>query len=183
MYRQAQRAVEGRAFDTCLDVACGEMEAASWVPCRTYIGLDLDGERLKKGLASGPGREAIHSRIEDMEPTLRADLVLCFETIGVNQHAPTDHSVAYVEQLVRATAPRGMLIFNLGAKAAHFAGEVHKAVVAGFEKTHVHHYGRFKSARWRPVTPLLVAMMMRWPKMAAGRGRGGRLFVAERRLV
>jgi SAM-dependent methyltransferase len=183
LYRQAQRAVDGRTFDVCVDVACGEMQAANWVNCRRYIGVDLDGERLKRGVAAGPGREAIHARIEDMAPDIRGNLVLCFETIGVNKHAPVDRSLAYVERLVGATLPDGTLIFNLGSKGAGWSAPVREALDRAFGRVSVVRYGRFISARWRPITGLLVAMMERWPGLATSPKRAGHLYIAEGRLT
>lgn len=179
--RRIRRTLAARTFDTVLDVGCGEMRAADWVHCRRYVGVDLDRERLDRGVAGGGNREAVLSRLEDMPADLQGDLVLCLQMIGFNVHAPVEMSLAYVERLIAATRPGGMLIVNVGTASAVHAPAIEAALTAAFARTDAIRYGRFLSPAWRPVAPLLVALMERWPRLAATPSRNARLFIAEGR--
>ena len=87
-------------FEVALDLACGSMPLANKVRAKRYIGVDLNEESLRHGLANHPSAVALHSTIEGITAETSGDIVLCFQCIGVNRFFRVENTLDCVRRMV-----------------------------------------------------------------------------------
>ena len=172
---------QDREYDVALDLACGPMPLADKIRARRYIGVDINEESLRKGMAAHPSAVAIHSSIERIADDITADLVLCFQCIGVNSDFHVDNTIKCVRRTVNATRTGGALLFNVGPLARDYFDEIETTLKQAFGHITVIQYGRFYERR-APMTALLLAHVMYYlPFLARNSARPSRLYVCQDR--
>lgn len=166
---------------TALDLACGAMYFRPFLPARRYIGVDVLQERLDAGRQRHPDVETICGKIEDLTPGVTADIVICFETFGINSWFDNTATMHCVEKMIRATNKGGTALLNLGPAAARW----HEPVVDRFRKSFaavaVKRYGRW-SFETNPLVSYALAWLMRLVPKLRTDGSSPRIYIrAEHR--
>ncbi len=138
-----------------LDVACGYMQFRPLFLTSSYIGVDLDPERVKKASNRYPEATAVHSSIEDMNPEIRGDFVICIQTIGTNALFNTENTTLCIQKLLDATNEGGALLFNIGPFSSQYIPEIERAVRDSFASVNINIYGAFS----KRVPPYLTKML------------------------
>ncbi|MEX1257173.1 MAG: class I SAM-dependent methyltransferase [Gemmatimonadota bacterium] len=185
MYRVVEREI-GRVarYDTVVDLACGRMALAPSIPSHRYIGVDASPELVERGLRDNPRAVGICSRIEDLDPEVDGDLVLCLQCIGINQGFETANTLVCVDKLIDATRVHGRLIFNVGHYSLPYFVEIEQRLRDAFADVRIIRYGRFQERRSPRVAKALARAMLRFPVLARDeKGSPRRLYVAENRRM
>jgi hypothetical protein len=142
-----------------LDVACGFMQFRPLFRSARYIGVEIDLERLQVGLGKYPGVTGIHSSIEELDPALQGDFVICIQTIGANKLFNSENTVLCVEKLVRATKQGGTLLVTIGPASAKYIEEIEKILRNAFRHVKIKSYGAF-NRRLPSMISKIIALMM-----------------------
>lgn len=145
-------------FRDGLDVACGYMSYRPLFQTQTYTGIDINEDRLAKGLTLYPDASAAHCPIEDMTQT--ADFVICLQTIGFNQRFGTKNIMLGIEKLIEATRPGGTLIFNIGISGGQQLPAISERVRRSFDEVTERRYGALRTPRWKYAHSMFAARAM-----------------------
>lgn len=172
---------QGGEYDVALDLACGPMPLADTVRAKQYIGVDLNEESLRQGVARHPAAVALHSTIERIAEDITGDVVLCFQCIGVNSDFQIENTTKCVKRMVSATRSGGTLLFNVGPLARDYFDEIDVILDQAFGRLAVTQYGRFYERR-SPTTAMLLAYVMYYlPFLARNSARPSRLYICQDR--
>lgn len=123
-----------------LDLACGPMRHKPHFLTDRYVGVDLNPERIERGLAKHPDAIGIVAGLEDIGEDATGDFVICIETIGINLRFDVDKIMLVMHKIVNAVRPDGTLIFNVGADA-RFEREIDELLHASFKDVDKREYG------------------------------------------
>lgn len=126
-----------------LDLACGTMYFRRFLPTEQYIGVDVLQERLDKGLSQYPDSKAICGKIEDLSSAIKADIVLCFETIGINSWFDVQATRCCIDKIINATNKDGIVLLNLGFKVADLHAAIIERFNNSFKSVEYRYYGRW----------------------------------------
>lgn len=166
--------------DVALDLACGRMLIADKVRTRQYIGVDIDEDRLREGIARHPSALAISSTIESLPDDITGDMVFCLQCIAVNKFFKPEHTVEAVAKMVDATRPGGTLLFNVGYNSQAYLAEIVEMLGKVFSRCKIVDYGRFHG-HWDGAALLLAYVMSALPFIARYPARPARIFICEGR--
>jgi len=89
--------------ESALDLARGTMFFRRFLPADRYTGVDVLKERLDQGRLRHPDAQTICGKIEDLPSTITADIVICFETFGINAWFDNTATTRCVGKLIDAT--------------------------------------------------------------------------------
>ena len=169
-----------KRYHTALDLGCGDMQFAPKVPASRYIGVDVNAERLAKAAARYPQAVAIASSIEDVDVSVKGDLVLCLQCIGMNNLFKAERGVSVVRKIVAATEPCGDLVFNAELDAEKMK-EIDRLARDAFSRVRHIRYGRFSKERAPGAAHLLARLMRFIPPLAISGSRRVGLYLCEAR--
>mgnify|MGYP005848474673 CR=1 FL=1 len=161
---------------TVLDLACGRMNWRPAFQCSKYIGVDLDVERIRIGKERFPDSEGIVAEIPDDIKNIKADFVVCLETIGINNKFEKDTLIT-VEALIQNTAANGSLLFNIGYDAACMHSEILECLIKKFTSVEYYEYGRWSKPFLKPLTPPLAKLMYAFPGYRRPRNKDPTFFL------
>ena len=103
--------------DVGIDAACGNMLMAPYLNVETYIGFDINKDRIKEGTSNNPKLIGIVSSIEEIVNNQniisKGDIVICMQTLGVNHLFDPNNLAQSIENLMLLTKKNGDLIFNV----------------------------------------------------------------------
>lgn len=174
---------ESAGFVAGLDVACGNMGKRRHFRTRHYIGVDLDADRISRGLSVNRDAEGHVSSIEALPESIHGDFVVCLQTIGINSHFQSAHTPLCVNKLVDATNAGGTLVFNIGFDAELYREELAKKLSAAFLHIEQRRYGALSKALPRSLTYPLACAMYYAPCWARSVKTPHTLFVCRKRLA
>ena len=144
-----------------LDLACGTMYFRQFLPTEEYIGVDVLQDRLDKGLSRYPDAKAICGKIEDLSSAIKADIVLCFETIGINSWFDLQATRRCIEKIISATRKDGMVLLNLGYRVADLQAAIIERFNRDFSSVEYKYYGRWHF-QTNPIFSFLLGQLMDW---------------------
>jgi SAM-dependent methyltransferase len=148
---------------TALDLACGTMFFRSYLPAEHYIGVDVLQERLDRGRQRHPDARAICGKIEDLPPDIAADIVICFETIGINSWFDASATMRCIDKLIGATRTGGTALVNLGPYAANWHEPALNRLRESFASVDVKPYGRWNFQTHFTISFALATLMRIFP--------------------
>lgn len=155
---------------TALDLACGTMFFRSYLPVENYIGVDVLQERLDQGRKRHPDARAICEKIEDLPPDIAADIVICFETIGINSWFDASATMLCIDKLICATHPGGTALVNLGPYAAKWHEPALNRLRESFASVKVKRYGRWNFQTHFTISFVLATLMRIFPGLRTIKG-------------
>lgn len=159
-----------------LDAACGFMENRRFFKTDRYLGIDINADRIEAGLRKYLDAEAKVARIEELDESYAADVVLCVQTIGTHAAFSNDKALTAVQNLIAATREGGTLIVNIGLKCVHDG--IEDLLRSSFENVDARYYGRKSRILIQPL-PLITAHIFKYfPKF---RGNSKVYFVCTNR--
>jgi SAM-dependent methyltransferase len=100
------------SVNIAVDAASSEMKNYKYFKAKNYHGIDINYERLKKGLKKHPNAVAIAydlRSIKELFPPHSVDLIVSTNTL---EHLPSTDQVKLVESFVSLLKHDGTLIFN-----------------------------------------------------------------------
>lgn len=106
-----------------LDLGCGTMRNREFINTDTYIGVELDGERLAKGMENNPDAIGLHGNVVDFEYENGADIIICIQVL-LNRYFDSKNTMNAVKNLVRLNRQNGHLIFTIGPKNLPYEAEI-----------------------------------------------------------
>lgn len=162
-----ERDMRNLSGETGLDAACGFMENKPFFNTQHYIGIDLDRDRVNRGMKKHPDAIGEVLRIEDLDHRHQADVVLCVQTIGTNIHFVQANAREAVKKLVEATRHGGTLILNIGAKCSQKG--ITEELQRSFEHIEIRRYGRRIRAVPRPLSLAIAHLMNVFPALRGSR--------------
>lgn len=167
---------ESAKYDTTLDVACGNLNNYPFVRSPNYIGVDMNKASLDYGRRAYPKARTEPLYIEELEASgLKGDLVLCTQTIGVNNYFDADKTVPNIRSLVKATNEGGTLAFDIGDMSIAKRGEITALLNAAFTTVEERGFGAHdKSSNMLFSIPL--GLMMQWFPATRTNGQETRVF-------
>jgi hypothetical protein len=169
-------------YNVALDLACGPMPLANHVRANQYIGVDLNEESLRRGLANHPDAVALHSAIEGLTTETSGDIVLCFQCIGINRFFQIENTVDCVRRMIEATHKGGTLIFNVGPRCSAKFDEIDAILRSSFKSVSATQYGRFAERRSTTIAMILAYAMYYFPILARDRIKPRRLYICQERM-
>lgn len=161
-----------------LDIACGEMAMRLKFKTKEYIGVDADAQRLKQGTDTY-NVQGIVAKIEEMDQNLRGDFVVCLQTIGFNVDFEIRNSIIAIEKCIAATRADGMLVVNVGFRAANHFSQIDAVLRRNFEELDVRTYGALRKRRNPRFSYLLASAMYRAPSLATLTKDLNKLFICR----
>lgn len=166
---------------SALDLGCGTLALAPLIKAKRYIAVDLDKRRLERGAAKRAPHAELHAcAIEDIAPSVKADLVFCLQCIGTSRYFDPSATIACVTRMIEATNPGGALFFTIGFKSLSWQDDAEEKVRQAFERVQVFNYGRFRHAPRSKLLALgLAAMMRKYPKLARSGTLPRRIYMCE----
>ncbi len=123
-----------------LDLACGPMRHRPNFLTDRYVGVDLNPERIERGLAKHPDATGIVAGLEDIDEDTTGDFVICIETLGINLRFDVGKMMLVMHKIVDAVRPDGTLIFNIGVDGG-FETQVDELLHASFKDVDKREYG------------------------------------------
>lgn len=170
-------------FDTTLDVACGNLNNYQFVKSSNYIGVDMNLASLEFGNRVFPEAKTEHLKIEELENAkLKGDLVICTQTIGVNQLFQSENTTMNVITLMQCTNSGGTLVFDTGLYSLPYIDEATTVLNGGFKTVNVREFGSFDWSTMMPVSVILAVLMQLIPALRTVNNSNRRFFVCEDRI-
>jgi len=140
-----QELKKSKGADVGLDVACGYMQFKPFFQTKSYIGVDLDAERIELCKERYPDAISHKYSIEDMPPEITGDYVVCIQTIGANEFFNEDNTMLCIRKLVDATRENGSLVMTIGPSTASYFSEIDALLRDSFDEVGVREYGAFNT--------------------------------------
>ena len=101
----------------------------------SYIGIDVDANRIKSSLKKYPNAEGYVGDILNLRKNL-GDSCLCLQVFN-NKHFDNSKTLLAVNKLADAVMSDGRLIFNIGKKSSEFAREIELILRKNFKEVKV----------------------------------------------
>ena len=169
---------------TGVDLGAGKMLNKRFFACDHYIAVDIDGEKLGRGIANFPDAEVFLGRIQDflasLENTKRSKdprILVCVQTMGTNAHFEHHESLEVVRQMHNSLQPGGGMIFNIGNRGVDLflvKNALMKELSENFQTIKVREYGAFHEDQHRTSPSMsfgLALLMQLFPPLRTMFGR------------
>ena len=156
-----------RGAEVGLDLACGPMRHRPNFLTDHYVGVDLDPERIERGLAKHPEVTGVVAGIEDIDPETRGDFVICIETLGINLRFDVDKMMLVLPKIVDAVRPGGTLIFNIGIDSA-FEQQIDELLATAFQDVDKREYGAGHDRTSTLISYAHAKLMLWFPRLRQG---------------
>lgn len=169
MLRRDLKVSEG--YDVGVDVACGYMSMHKLFRTKRYVGIDMDAERIRCGLARNPYATGIVSTIEAIDRSVMGDFVVCVQVIGINKHFDNAKTMDCINKIIDIVSPGGALIINIGPRSKNYENEIDALLARKFGDIHKTVYGAFYSKTNYLVSLLIVGLMRVFPWVRIGSKR------------
>ena len=178
-----QRDMKKLSGSVGLDLAGGEMSNYDLFRADQYICADIDEERMIQGLAKVPDAKLIHSSLENFDSReIQGDIIVCVQTIGINNLFDAENTMIVVEKIIEATKPNGSAIFNIGSNSISYLPSILNLIEKKFESVTIKSYGNiFFNLQYPKVISLLLAIIMFFLPVFL-RGKNKRYIVCKRKM-
>lgn len=167
VYRWLQKDIEQHvaSLERGMDVGCHEMPLRRFFKTSTYMGVDINLDRLNIGKSKYP--EAIINHCSMFELSDTADIVVCLQTININSDFANGRTQEAVEKLASSTRPGGTLIFNIGPDIeSGNLNHVKNYLETQFSRVTEKKYGRLADQNMNKLlSKALAALMSRLPAL------------------
>lgn len=161
-----------QSYNIGLDLACGKMYNRGMFKTKKYIGIDIDEERIRKGLRKFPSATGLVYPLEDLPSTLEGDFVVCVQTIGINNYFDVKNTMNVINKIVESVNQNGVLIFNVGPKALElYERKIDELLVQSFSGVKKTEYGRWTNETNKHLSLLLGVLMYIIPLLRKGKTR------------
>jgi hypothetical protein len=160
------------------------MRHRAYLKTPKYIGVDLDGERIDRGMKKHPDAVGIVSSIEDFDHKVKGDVVLCIETIGINDWFEVDNTMLVIRKAVCAVEPDGTLIFNVGGGAVTgYESAIDNLLRDSFCSVDKREYGAFHGRTSSLLSYSIAKLMLWFPALRSGAAKKIYYLCRDRRPV
>ena len=138
-----------------IDLAGGSMLNKKFFKTKKYICVDLNQEKLDKGLLLNKDAIAINSKIEDYMKNVnqkKPNLIVCVQTMGINTKFNHEKTLEVIKMMFKFLDNRGCLIFNLGnnVNLKSIEDELKIFLKDKFKIIKVRPYGAFNNTSKKP---------------------------------
>jgi 2-polyprenyl-3-methyl-5-hydroxy-6-metoxy-1,4-benzoquinol methylase len=112
-------------FERVIDFACGRMAFLDHIKPKYYLGIDIDLERLKLGKLNNPQANYLNISINDFDSQKKKyDLVICFETIAINNLFKIEDTEKTLTIMSNSTSKDGHLILNFSCLSKNYEKKI-----------------------------------------------------------
>ncbi len=150
-------------YSSCIDVASSNFFLYKYIKSDAYAALDIDDDAINFIRKNFSNIKTYHTSIEDFETSLKWQLVLCLQTIGINSHYENDNTLANIDKLILLTQSKGELIFNIGPEAINYKYKIEEKLKNKFSNFKKIEYGTFSSNRNILISIFLAYLMYYLP--------------------
>lgn len=123
MHRWMVRDLKTISGYEAIDLGCGYMQNKRYLKVDKYVGIDLDEERISKGILEYPDAEGYVSTIEDFNYESGADIVLCIQVM-VNTFFNEKKTEEVIRKIVNLNKSGGSLAFTIGPKNLKYEDKI-----------------------------------------------------------
>lgn len=136
-----------RKYSSCIDVASSNFILYKYIKSKTYAALDIDSDAINFLQKNFSNIKTFHTSIEDFKTSLKWELVLCLQTIGINSHYQNSNTLDNIDKLILLTQSKGELIFNIGPESINYKNKIEEKLKNQFYNINKIEYGAFSSNR------------------------------------
>ena len=150
-------------YISCIDIASANFILYKYISSDIYYALDIDINSINFIKKNYPEVTTYHSSIEDFKTSLKWNLVLCLQTIGINYHYNNNNTPMNINKLINITEQDGTLIFNLGPESIKFKNTIEKKLKDKFLNLKMIEYGTLSSNNYTIISIILGLTMYYFP--------------------
>ena len=130
-----------------IDLAGGSMMNKKFFMTKKYIFVDLDKQKLDRGVRNFPDALPVNDKIENFIKSYnreKPNLLVCTQTMGINSKFNHDHTLILIKMIYDLLKPGGSMVFNVGNVGVNLSSiekELGKLFSRKFKYIKINSYG------------------------------------------